>query len=92
MSVVIAVSPPSPCSSLIFGTDGWSYGDRTAHINVWLHGMLGAHRVPVLTSFTPAPGDTGGTQELQLVCPGVPLGTYRRSKADISNTLSADLP
>lgn len=92
MSVVIAVSPPSSCSSLIFGTDGWSYGDRTAHINVWLHGMLGAHRVPVLTSFTPAPGDTGGNQELQLVCPGVPLGTYRRSKADISNTLSADLP
>lgn len=35
VSVVIAVSPPSPCSSLIFGTDGWSYGDRTAHMAAW---------------------------------------------------------
>lgn len=80
MSVVIAVSPSLPCSSLIFGTDGWSYGDRTAHLNVRLNGMLGADRIPALTSLTPAPGDAGRfrnccscAQRCQL--PAAPLGT-----------------
>lgn len=71
VSVIIAISPSFPCSSLIFGTYGWSFSDGTTHLTCSWRGCCEARCVLVLMSFTPLRGDTAGFQESQLIVPKV---------------------